>query len=204
MKEEVLVKKICNWLKNQGFYPETEVTLGKRNRKIRVDIYVDRNPQPPLAIEVKAQKGGLFDGIGKALFYTAYTDCEVWLALPHRMCKLASHLNPLNLPFKLFDTSNLKLMESNPRLRPSYKIYICPLCGEKVGDVNRKMWLKLHLLRRHGTTMQELFEAIRIYKMIKYDKKLKRTIDYAISHSEEYDYTEGNEYEWEEEDGFKG
>ncbi len=202
MNEKYLTKKICGWLKEQGFYPETEVTLGKRGRKIRVDIYVDRKPLPSLAIEVKGDKAGLFDGIGKAMFYSAYTNCEVWLAMPSNMCKLASRLLPLRLPFKLFDTTKMQLIEDKTSTktptRPTLNIYVCPLCGEKIGNVNEKGWLKLHLQRRHDTSIEELFKAIRIYRALRYDETLKRQVEYALAHSEEFEYAEGGESEWKE------
>jgi len=194
MNEEQLVRRICEWFKKQGFSPETNVRLGKRGRKIQVDIYVDRNPQRSLAIEVKKDKKGIFDGIGKALFYATYTDCEVWLAMPTNMCKLAMHLNPLHLPFRLFDTTHMQLVPDTYANADNFvvKIYICPLCGEKVGDVTKKNWLNVHLINKHGVDVKEMFEALSFYKLAQRNE-LKSRLKYAEIESE------GGESEWQDE-----
>jgi hypothetical protein len=197
MKEERLVREVCQWLKSQGFQPETEVTLGKRGRKIRVDIFVDRNPLPPLAIEVKSRRTELFEGVGKALFYAAYLpECEVWLAMPSSMCKLANHLTPLLIPFALFDATHKTLVTTIDKHTLEAKVYVCPICGEKIGNIRNKKWLDFHLIKEHGLDSGELFEAIRIYKAYKHDESLRRKIESAMVASETDEYPEKDEAYW--------
>jgi hypothetical protein len=197
MNEKRLVQEVCQWLKKQGFQPQTEVTLGRRGRKIRVDVFVDRTPLPPLAIEVKSRKTELFDGVGKAIFYAAYLpECEVWLAMPSVMCKLAKHLTPLVMPFALFDITHKTLVKTEDKYTIEAKVYVCPLCGEKIGDISKEKWLNIHMEKKHGLSVNELFEALRIYQVYKHDESLRRKIASAMVTSETDEYPEQNEIYW--------
>ena len=180
MKEITFVEQLCKWLKNQGYDPQTNVLIGKKGRRIEVDIYCERGAESPLAIEVKTDRQGMFDGIGKAFFYTAYTDCEVWLAVPSSVVKHLKKLNREDLPFQTFDITHMELIKNardyDYNTRTLLRSYICPICGEKVGNVNNANWLNIHLEARHTLDLHELKQAIRTYKLIQQDEVQKAKI----------------------------
>lgn len=202
MRENELVQRICEWVKKQGYKPEVNVTLGRGRRRIEVDVYFERGEgQLPIAIEAKTDKAGFFDGLGKALVYSTYTNCEVWLALPSEsLVNLAKQLLPL--PFHIFNAKNMILVKSEGKQEIKELVrYICPLCDETITfQKGKERFLNIHMRKAHRHHIWELREALKIYDAIKTDEVLKNRVNWLRSHSEEFDWNEAElPSDWKEE-----